>query len=210
MSEAPSFYVQTHPPRHPTPTEVEALLHYQMTEYSCTLGQAEAELSQARIAVIPHYIPDCPGYTGSVIVVAWSGGPDCVDVYVWDKSQIDGTPKLRREKQQREWTADVIRPPAHRLQSQPRTVKRITVPDHEVPDSLLMLGENDNGIFYLDADTPRVYFRSCQGQWTLTVVAKADVSDVAAEYVQDFGEQGSDYTKDRLLDYIARLEGGLL
>jgi hypothetical protein len=201
MSEA--SYRQTYSPRDPKPDEVAAIERYY--QRTLNLSPEELDLASARIAVLTNYITDCPGYAGPLFLVVWSGGPEIHDLLC---RASDGELFRQPSHQEMYPTPGSVR--TYRIQSQPRTVKRITVPDHEVPDSLLMLGENDNGIFYLDADTPRVYFRSCQGQWTLTVVAKADVSDVAAEYVQDFGEQGSDYTKDRLLDYIARLEGGLL
>lgn len=90
--------------RNPTPEELDDIAVYLAGQ-----GADSSLLEQACIAVFPHFISDGPGYVGPVIVIVWSGGPDCTEVLTYelllnDKRVWTHTRKLKRERTQFEFT----------------------------------------------------------------------------------------------------------
>lgn len=53
------------------------------------------------ICVFDKYMTDCPGYTGKVMLVLYSGAPEFVQLFVWeavsDAAGNTGTKMVRRE-----------------------------------------------------------------------------------------------------------------
>lgn len=57
-----------------------------MDEYHVPpLDECCLSLSQASIAKFENYTTDSPGYQGTVFVVIWSGGPELVSIFCYDK-----------------------------------------------------------------------------------------------------------------------------
>lgn len=74
-------------PRLPTEAEKLALFDFIAAEMGGQVEDRESIdglIAQASIAVFDHYISDGPGYAGSVMVIVWSGGPECHEVFTWD------------------------------------------------------------------------------------------------------------------------------
>jgi hypothetical protein len=70
-------------PRMPHAPEL-AQIAAALGEYSgMSPGEAQDALAGARVAVFDHYITDCPGYSGRVALVLYSGGPELVECYLW-------------------------------------------------------------------------------------------------------------------------------
>lgn len=78
--------------RNPTAVEVQDALAYYKSEWEQPgelESAAEDLLSQASIAVIDHFISDGPGYTGRIMFVVFSGGPECHDVLTYDNGKLN-------------------------------------------------------------------------------------------------------------------------
>jgi hypothetical protein len=70
-------------------------------EYNDHLDQAHGFVSQAAIAVFDDYVSDGPGYTGKVMTVVWSGGPQMYEAFIWRKGNLvhlNQDPKLIKTK----------------------------------------------------------------------------------------------------------------
>jgi len=81
-------------PRKPTEPEKQELAEY--TTQTCYQEPTPEDLDQqisfadeAYIVVFDHYITDCPGYAGKVMVVVWSGAPEFHQVFIWRDGKID-------------------------------------------------------------------------------------------------------------------------
>ncbi len=84
-------------PRKPTEEEKDKLVHYLwLHSYQDPLEEDKQEqhdfVERAAIVVFDHYITDCPGYAGKVMVVIWPAGPGYVEVFTWDNGQIERCP----------------------------------------------------------------------------------------------------------------------
>lgn len=79
-------------PRLPTSQEKDEVWHYLCREYafeaqadfSTEGGQIKAMLEDAAIAVFDHFMSDCPGFCGKLMVVIWPGGPSMREVFGWE------------------------------------------------------------------------------------------------------------------------------
>jgi hypothetical protein len=68
-------------PRHPTAQEVAELNQY----YSELQNERVDDLGDiGYIAVFDHYITDCPGYAGRMMMVVWPGSPSMYEVFTWN------------------------------------------------------------------------------------------------------------------------------
>lgn len=81
------------PAREPTEAELQAFFDFQLqaiyrdpAEVICQedRDQVTGDIEAARVAVFDNYISDGPGYTGSLMVVIWGGGPETFELYGWD------------------------------------------------------------------------------------------------------------------------------
>lgn len=66
--------------RKPNKQELKELTQYLIKEQSYDKENAE----DCVVGVFPKYITDCPGYTGKVMFVVWSGAPSFYEVFIWD------------------------------------------------------------------------------------------------------------------------------
>jgi hypothetical protein len=55
----------------------------ELEDLSAGMGGDIEALKGQRIVVWDDYISDGPGFAGKVAVILWSGGPECIEVYVW-------------------------------------------------------------------------------------------------------------------------------
>ena len=85
-------------PRKPTEEEKEQLIQY-LFEQENTANPTEEDredkagmIENAAIAVFDGYITDGPGYSGRVMVVVWSGGPDITETFVWREGKLESEP----------------------------------------------------------------------------------------------------------------------
>ena len=64
----------------------------QLADWLCEQGQdletAEAFVETASVAVHDDYCTDCPGYSGKVMSVVWSGSHTFFDVFTWEAGKL--------------------------------------------------------------------------------------------------------------------------
>ena len=75
-------------PRKANREEVEKLVDYWEENYGCSEEESRPVIENAYTAVFDHYITDGPGYTGKLMLVAWSGSPCFYECFIWKEGQI--------------------------------------------------------------------------------------------------------------------------
>lgn len=74
--------------RVPTPGELAELATWlQSTGHDPDVAKGTAEC--ASIAVFDDYCTDCPGYSGKLMSVVWSGSPTFFDVFTWEDGKLE-------------------------------------------------------------------------------------------------------------------------
>jgi len=74
--------------RPPNESEKEELICYLKTGSGYDDETARGLVSSASIGIVDDYITDCPGYAGKLMMVVWSGSPDCYQVFIWEREQL--------------------------------------------------------------------------------------------------------------------------
>ena len=75
-------------PRKPTQNELEKLKSYLIAAGKIESEYADGLVGAARIAIFNNYTTDCPGYSGKILVVVWSGGPEIIESFIWESGKI--------------------------------------------------------------------------------------------------------------------------
>lgn len=75
-------------PRKPNQEEIEQLVRYELERQSDHNDAEEVEMARllvdrSYISVFDHYITDCPGYAGKLMVVVWPGAPSLYQAFIW-------------------------------------------------------------------------------------------------------------------------------
>ncbi len=52
------------------------------------IDEACNSVRTAAVAVFDHYMTDCPGYAGKVMVVIWSGAPELHELFCWRENRL--------------------------------------------------------------------------------------------------------------------------
>ena len=81
-------------PRQPNDEEINQLALYLLAQRNADPADAEEvndakeQVESASAAVFDHYITDCPGYAGKLMVVIWSGDPSFCEVFGWTNGKM--------------------------------------------------------------------------------------------------------------------------
>lgn len=83
-------------PRRPTDQERQELIHCVESDLAFNHWDCEDiedisvsdDVAKASIAVFDHFVSTEDDYTGKVMVVVWSNGPECYKVYTWLCGQL--------------------------------------------------------------------------------------------------------------------------
>jgi len=72
-------------PRKPNQEEITQLAGYVhlKCKWTETLEEARLWIKDTCVAVFDHYMSDCPGYAGKLMMVVWGAGPASYMVFIW-------------------------------------------------------------------------------------------------------------------------------
>ena len=98
-------------PRKPNKQEILDLRDYLFTEIGggvmegADVENVDSLMDGAAIAVFDDYSTDCPGYSGRVILVMWSGAPEMYDAFNYQGTKLH---RINQDPSFAEETSEII------------------------------------------------------------------------------------------------------